>query len=737
MGDVDFTGPGCPAMTADVAQEDDVTQLSPYAPQTVQGSVARVAGEPVVDKSLFQILWKRRRVMAVAAAVPVLLGLAYLLVAHRTYTAQASLFIAPAGGHKAEDPSDRSAFLYTQREVITSTPVLAEAIGGPGVLEFETLAGQRDPVNFLRNALAVDVGTKNDLVTVAMDSRDPNEATQLVAAVVSAYSHFQVTQRKALTFDTNSTLGEEKARTDKEVAERTKALQAFSLEHRVTGPETETSSDNDALRTISTSLTQAHLAAIAATARLADVPPPAKAANDDGPDANYSVEDDAAVRQQLIKATTDYDALSVRYPAGSSVLTAAKARVEQLKVQRYAILASIKRAALKQESDLQAFYDAEQKRHIEQRAYAAEYAKMDDERKRLQDRADAMDTRLRDLKVNDEGKMADVSVLEAAHADNLPTGPKKLRVLGLSLVAGCVLGLLSALAWDQFDTRFESLAEIDRWLGLTAVGILPSVPVNQSPAGQALYTYSEPNSAFAHACRGIWTVLNTIGRDALPKTLAVTSASRGDGRTTVACGLAIAMSQYGRKVLLIDADVHSPRLAGLLGVDARPGLADLIAAPNVDASAVRRCTQATIVPNLYLLAGGRVGSLEGPNFGAVLETAGREFDLVIVDTPSAHKNVAARVVAANCQAALMVVRFGHTDCFAAGRVRNDLFNVGANVLGVVLNQPHATARGTGVSVAPAGRAEPRPSLGYRAREEAEPERPIPAAGPRSGAAISA
>ncbi|MDB5326382.1 MAG: exopolysaccharide biosynthesis protein, partial [Phycisphaerales bacterium] len=413
---------------------------------------------PVRQDSLLEIVWRRRQVVLVTTVAALLMGLIYCVIASPRYTATSRLFVEPAGADAkaGRDSSDRAAFLFTQREVVSSTPVLAMALGQPGILELKTFEGQSSPFEYLHNTLSVDVGKKDELITVSFDSPHREEATQVVAAVVEAYSHFQSSQRTASTTGTTATLKAAKEKTEAEIAAKSKALQDFAIEHNVVGSDDQRRQlDAQSVNTIAASITSAHMDTLAAKARVDeakrlgghDAEPEA-----DAPaiaDAHVSVEDDQLVLKQFRDATLALQNLKRQLSPSHPVRMQMQQRVDQLAALHRSILTAAFDAAVQREKDLREFYAAEQRRTIEQNTYAAEYARRAAELARLQTLSDSMDTRVRELNVGDIGGMASVMVLEQAHADTKASSPQKLRALALATVLGLVLGCVGACLGDR------------------------------------------------------------------------------------------------------------------------------------------------------------------------------------------------------------------------------------------------------------------------------------------------
>ena len=682
--------------------------------------------------SLLEIVWRRRMFVVATTAATLFLGLIYCIIATPKYTATSRLFVEPAGADAkaSRDSSDRAAFLFTQREVVSSTPVLAMALGEPGILDLKTFEGQSSPFEYLHNTLSVDVGKKDELITVSFDSPHRDEATQVVAAVVEAYSHFQSSQRTASATGTTATLKVAKEKTEAEIAAKSKELQDFAIEHNVVGSDDQRRQlDAQSVNSIAASITSAHMDTLAAKARVDEAKRlggPTTEPEADAPtiaDAHVSVEDDQVVLRQLRDATLALQNLKRQLSPSHPVRMQMQQRVDQLGSLHRSILAAAYDAAVQREKDLREFYATEQRRTIEQNTYAAEYARRSAELARLQTLSDSMDTRVRELNVGDVGGMASVMVLEQAHADTKASSPQKMRALALAAVLGLVLGCVGACVSDRLDTRLKSATEVEQHIGLQAVGIIPTMPLDRSPVSRALGVLKEPESAFATAYRTLRNAVLLGGTNSRVKTILVTSPTRGDGRTTVSSNLAISLALAGQKVLLIDADLRAPAQDCIFDVENTRGLIDLLAPQVFDPAALDAVVQGTFVPNLHVLPSG-ARDIDAPELfngkalTDLLNHLCQQYDRIIIDTPPSRAHTDARIVAASCDVTLLVLRPGKHDRNMVARTRMDLSNVGAHVGGVVLNHVPAAANiSTWTDRQPKSGAMPLP----------------PASGPRNGA----
>lgn len=169
-------------------------------------------------------------------------------------------------------------------------------------------------------------------------------------------------------------------------------------------------------------------------------------------------------------------------------------------------------------------------------------------------------------------------------------------------------------------------------------------------------------------------------------TLAVASASAGDGKTTIALRLAQAMARAGRRVLLVDANFHDPALAAQLGLGASEGLGSLICGQKDLTSVVVPTSQ----QNLFFLGAERgllaPADLLGTDAAkAAVDALATAYDYVVFDTPALETYVDAAVLASLVDATVLVARVHATPRDALAAAADQLAKAGANVIGTVLN----------------------------------------------------
>lgn len=290
-------------------------------------------------------------------------------------------------------------------------------------------------------------------------------------------------------------------------------------------------------------------------------------------------------------------------------------------------------------------------------------------------------------------------VVEAAERASTPDSPRPIENAVLGGLFGIVLGVSAALVRTALDTSVRSPAELAGAVGAPVLGVLPK---ERNAAHEPIIVRERLQAPVAEGFRRVRTSLRAIRPS--PKTLVVTSAVAGEGRTVVACNLAVTVARSGLRVLVLDADLRSPSVGAYLGFDRdQPGLTSVLRGE-------ARTEDAVVHVALYgidaLLSGPvREGSaglelLASKAFGRLLTELGSRYDLVLVDSPPVLSAAAAADVAACCDGALLVVQHGRTSRDRVQASTAALEAAGSRVVGAVLTMAPAPDCG----------ALPRPSL---------------------------
>ena len=245
-----------------------------------------------------------------------------------------------------------------------------------------------------------------------------------------------------------------------------------------------------------------------------------------------------------------------------------------------------------------------------------------------------------------------ISVVDRAEVPGAPYKPNLTRNVALALLLGLLLGVAAAFGMYALDRRVHSAKTLEALTGLPALGVVPLLAPGTTPAAAS----ADLRSPFSEAYRSVRTALQFSTPHGLPRTLLITSAGAGEGKTTTAVELARNVAQLGRRVVLVDADLRNPSLHKLLGKSNAVGLSSLLSS----AADVAAAGQATDEPNLTVITSGPLPPnppelLGGDSLVSLLGALAGAFDVVVLDGPPVLGLADAPLLASRAEATLLVV----------------------------------------------------------------------------------
>jgi succinoglycan biosynthesis transport protein ExoP len=288
-------------------------------------------------------------------------------------------------------------------------------------------------------------------------------------------------------------------------------------------------------------------------------------------------------------------------------------------------------------------------------------------------------------------------VVTAATAPWGPSSPKVKQTLALAAICGIGLGVMSAFARERMRGQIHTRAQLEALLGTSCLAVLPTFTrkgqaFRKSREKQDLEAFRQisevaPFSATAEALRYIKLAIDLDPTDS--KVVGIVSALPGEGKTTVAAGLATFLANSGRRVLLLDADLRSPSMTTMLGYAKQPGLLDMVADH-------RSFDNMIITDSTYkfdfLPASTRIKPsnssdiLNSPIINQMLKAAKQDYDYVLVDLPPVLPVVDVRAIAHLFDTFLFVVEWGSTSTDDILKAVTASPILSERLLGTVLNK---------------------------------------------------
>jgi len=663
------------------------------------------------QEGMLQVIWRRHRLVLLVVIIGLLAGLAYLYKATPIYTSTSRLYVEQSGpriiGVQEGFMTQSKNYLYTQCELLTSTPILAAVAERPELRQFKTFSAVDNPIAMLRRSVSVVVGKKDDIINVSMDSAYPQEAAQVVNMVVDSYITYQATSKRSTAAEVLKILQKEKDKRDEELAQRYQAILEFKQAHSALSLEDERGNILiQGLARLSDSLTEARIETISAKATLAA----AELMRDEPATLRQLIEARRAggvyvsLNQQETQLHAQISHYQLQLPALRTKLTAEhpvvkdleskirrlQAQLGQQEDQLAAAYLEVMRqqwlAAQQREVELQAAFDQQSDEAKDLNVKAAEHAILRSELRRTEQLCDILDSRIKELNVTEDVGALNISILEVARPADKPSKPQKARVMAMALVLSLMLGVALALLLDWTDHRLRSADEITAILGVPVLGTIPAMPGKEDIVARGQKVHQEPSSLVGEAYKTIRTAVYFGVPDGQAKTLLITSPAPGDGKTTLTSNLAIAMAQAGQKTLILDCDFRKPRQHDIFDMAQEPGLSTVLSGQQQLPEVIRHSP----VTNLDIITCGPIPvnpseMLNSEAFAGLIKDLAARYDRIVIDSPPVMAVSDARILGAICDVTLLVLRAEKSTRRAGEQARDGLLSVGARILGAVVN----------------------------------------------------
>ena len=291
-----------------------------------------------------------------------------------------------------------------------------------------------------------------------------------------------------------------------------------------------------------------------------------------------------------------------------------------------------------------------------------------------------------------------VEIAQRASRPGAPSTPGAGPIIGLGLALGLLLGVGMALLFDRLDRRLRDPSETESVFQRPTLGAIPLSP--------ALVRNSRTKPNVRGRSRGLGpgemeafhmlrANLRYFEADRAIKSVVVTSAAPGEGKSTVAWNLAAANANAGNRVLLVEAELRRPTLVREFKLTRSSGLVQILAEGAAPEDVIRRVSGPTEVngdggPGMDVIVAGGIPPnptdlLDSARMADLIRKAEREYDLVVIDTPPVSVVSDAIPLLKMADGVIAVTLLGTTSRDAALHLRKQLDSLGANFLGVVIN----------------------------------------------------
>ncbi len=639
--------------------------------------------------SLWLVLWERRLIVIAALLISVVLAVVYLIQSTAIYSSESQIYVEQKAPRVIADDeglmTQSKNYLNTQCELLHSPAILSSVLDDldPGSVHlFDQLPDRNSMIKTLHDSTHVTVDSKSDIIHVSVRSPWPDEATLLTNKIVEAYIRYHSQEKKSQSQDMIEILKREKETLEQQRQANSEAILAFTRTHGSIAIDSRDGRVIDVrFERLSEALTAAELDTLQARAdyeslnaimddpsRIQELVDSHKASGQYG---NFDASE-TRLHNELNDLHGRLEVLSQESTASHPAVQAIWERIAQIERElesiqhRYAQAcrnAAINKwvAAMRREEQIRSEWRKQQDLAVQNDAQAEEYALLQGERDRIYKAGDTIDSRIKELNMSDDTGGLNIKILQRGQVPSVAFWPNKRKVVSNAMLVGLFLGVLLALLLDWLDHRVRDAGEVAALLGISVLGSVPAVSSKQKIGynenvltRHGTLVHQNPGSRIAEAFRSIRAALfyglglGASGNKWPGRTILVTSADPGDGKSTVVSNLAISLAQTGQKVLVIDADLRKPDQFRIFNIFRDKDLGSVLTGrcQAVDAIMSGVLDQVDLLPACAMpewpkesqsakpgFPPGPAELLSSPAFALMLEELSACYDCILIDSP--------------------------------------------------------------------------------------------------------
>lgn len=571
------------------------------------------------------------------------------------------------------------------------------------VRELDPVAAEAALLKKFQKSLLVSKIPRTRVINIGFESSDP----KLAAATVNALSALYVEQNFKAKFEStvqaSDWLSRQLSDLQLKVESSQAALVRYQKEKGILGIDEKQNITTAKLNEINAQLTQAQADRIA---RQASYELTQSGKLDELPELSGNV-----LIQQLRQSESD---ISKDYAEANTLFGPSYPKVTQLRNQLNQIHADIdaetQRIAARIRND---YVTAQNREDLLRRALedqkvdanqlnesAIEYDQLKREADTNRQLYDSLLEKLKEASVVAGLHSSNVRVIDAARQPAKPDRPDIPLNLAMGFLLGAVGGVAGAFLLEAADNKVRTPEQMEQAAALPTLGIVPELPEQLRATGEtaallgpnapqdsaAMISYTRPKSQIAESYRALRTSILLASLGGQPKVIVLTSGLPQEGKTTTSINTAIVLAQNGKRVLLVDADLRRPSVHRALRMRNLQGVSTVISS----GEAVEGSIVPSLIPNLDVLPAGPVpphpAELVGSNqMRQLLQQLRSRYDHIVIDTPPVLSVTDAVMLSVQADVVVLVVRSGILTKHALRRTRQMLQQVGARVLGLVVN----------------------------------------------------
>jgi succinoglycan biosynthesis transport protein ExoP len=551
-------------------------------------------------------------------------------------------------------------------------------------------------INQFLGRLKVEPIRNSRLVKVHFDSNYPELCAQVPNTLAANYIQQSVENRFIATDQVREWLSKQLEDLKAKVERADEALQAFGSKHDIISLEEKENVPLQRLNELNETLTKAEADRMAREALYKQT----KDRNFEFPSIleNKLIMD---LKQSYIQLETQYVKLSETFKPDYPEMVRLRSQMQSIQkrmdLEVGKIIAGMKNEyelSLRKETLLRHAFEQQKAKVMEMKDQSIQYNILKREADTNRELYKGLLQRMKEAGVSAGLTVSNIQVVDQAEIPTGPYKPNKQLNLLLAAVVGLFLGVGLAFFFEYLDNTIKTPEDVEQMIRLPSFGMVPEISNGRRSRLEKgasypieLITHRHPKSILSEAYRNVRTSLLLSFSEKPPKKIAITSPNPVEGKTTTVINTAIALSQTGAHVVIVDTDMRKPRIHHIFNGADGTGLSNFLSG-NADLASIVKKTE---VPNLYYIPSGPIppnpSELIGSNrFKNMMGALEKKFDHVLLDTPPVLGFADSLILSTTVDGVVLVVLGGKTPKETLQRAKEVLFQVNAKILGVVINR---------------------------------------------------
>lgn len=643
-------------------------------------------------RQYWHIVWRRRWVFCTVFIIIVISVIVYSFYKTPIYQATTTLIIEPdipqiLNMNNVSSVNTPKDFYATQYEIIRSYAVVKKTFDILDLWNDPKFMDTKDPVQAFRKSINVDPIRNTRLVKVNIDNTNPTAATHQVNTLARVYIQHNLEDRRASSKDAFTWLSEQIAILKAKVLKSEMDLLKFKEEEDIVSLEKRQALLEEKISTMHDSYIKTSIRNVELKTMLKEVRELTK--HNEMAESLPKIYENTLIQSlkaEYSKLDLKMAQISVKYKPKHPQIVSLQSQISKIKKR---LSDEVNKIAKSIEIDYQINRANEEaiEKNLDDLKHqsmllaqkAIQYGVLKREAESNRQMFEVLLHRLKETDITGNITANNIRVVDEAKVPNSPIKPNKRLNAFLAIIIGLFSGIGLCFFLEYIDDTLKGEEDVKFYLNTAVLGHVPK------EKKKIAIIEAEEFDVLTRSYRDIKTTISFYRSEHMLKTLLVTSAIKGEGKTTSVLSLGKAFAKEGHRVLLIDADLYKPEIGKRLQINHNTGLSDICLSDQKQDGIIHK----TQISNLYAIPGGLIPPNPAEVIGSnklknLINEVKKDFDIVLLDTPPFSIGMEVSVLGSFVDGIVLVIKANSTSRIIVSNVIEKLKIGNSNIIGIIL-----------------------------------------------------